>query len=436
VIKGKQKKIYRKQHWQSLLFRFFLIVILKMTVIPYIFGQSYPPIIFDKQQSEYFGAYNLITLQKSAYTFQEKYIPDSLFIEGNPLRKTLGISYRLGKLFLLDFQQDFLIALVQHEAFGHGARYREFGFERNSYHFSPFFPFGNGSGFAHSGLLKPGEIMTPQESITNIFSGNEANLILSNTLSSQFLLDDTIHYRQALLYLITQNNQLEYIWLTRLSKTNFPTFGSGDIKSYIDGLNWFYGTGSTKKYSINQISMQSLISIANPMQLYSIYTVFFQYALKGKKHLNNIPMFKIKNAEYLPLFNYNLTPFGSEYQFSNIIKHRQRLYNVDLSIGDNTFNKFYGATFKIFNVIDNQKVGINIYGSVWNQPELELQNPFIKNKTNKTGACLKTDIMYRPFKHKNKLGIFLQTAYKSKGYLMGEPLAETFIVRYGFSLHY
>ena len=176
---------------------FVLQILLKlgMTVSLNAFGQSYPPIIFDKQQSEYFGAYNLITLHKSVYSFQDKYIPDTIITEKNFFGKAFGFAYRMGKLFVLDFQEDFFIALVQHEAFGHGARYREFGHQDNTFHFSPFFPFGTGSGFASSGNLKSGEIITPHESITKVFSGNEANLVLANTLSSQFLLNDTIHYR-------------------------------------------------------------------------------------------------------------------------------------------------------------------------------------------------------------------------------------------------
>ena len=216
-----------------------------------------------------------------------------------------------------------------------------------------------------------------------------------------------------------------------------PTFGAGgDIGTYIDNVNSFYGTESNKQYNINQISAQSLISLANPIQLYSLYTVLFQYVIKTKKHFHDIPMIKIGKVRYLPLFNYNLTPFGSEFQFSNIIRHNKRLFSFDVSLCDNMFNSFYGGTLKIFNIIENQKIGINLNCAIWNQPELELDNPLLKPTNNKTGGSMKIDINLRPVFLKSKLSLFIQAGYKTKGYLMGEPLKETFILRYGVSFHY
>ncbi len=409
----------------------FLLFVLSISITNKIVAQSYSTIIIDKNQSEYFGANNLIMLQKSVYLFQDKYIPDTLIKENNFFKKTVGFGYRMGKLFILDFQEDFFIALLQHEAIGHAARYREFGHEANSFQFSPFFPFGTGGGSASPGKLKPGNTISPHESVTKILGGNEANLVLANTLSSQFLLDDTLHFRQALLYLTAQNNLLNYIRITKYSKNG------GDVSAYISSINGLYGKNSTSFYDIKKISRQSLVSLLNPTQLYSVYTVLFQYGIKGKKQLNKIPMIKMGNVRYLPAFNYNLTPFGSEYILSNIVRHKHRLYSLDFNLGDNTFNKFYGGSLKIFNLIDTKRIGINLNCNVWNQPELELKKEFanVTNYPSKIGGAVKVDLMIRPFKLKNKLGIFLQTGYKSKGYVMGEDLAETFILRCGISLH-
>lgn len=417
--------------------RKYFIAVISFTSVFNSYGQYNSPFIYDSHQSEYVGACDLITLHRSVYSFQDKYIPDTLFSERKLFRKTAGFGYRIGKLFLLDVQEDFFISLIQHEAFGHGARYREFGYKENSYYLSPFFPFGTSSGYARSGELKQGEIVTYHESVAKVFSGNEANLVLANTLSSQFLLNDTIHYRQALLYLISQNNQLEYIWVTRLKKVSDPTFAaSGDIGTYISSVNYLYGPGSSSGYDIEKLCLQSMVSLINPVQLYTAYTILVEYGIKGKKELGGIPMIRIGNARYLPLLNYNLTPFGSEYLFTNFIRHKQRLFNFDLSLGDNTFNRSFGGTFKVLNVIDRQRLGINMSCSFWNQPELELEKYQMSETANKTGGSFKVDIMLRPFKLKNNLGMFIQTGYKSKGYTMGELLDETFILRYGISLRY
>ena len=54
---------------------------------------------------------------------------------------------------------------------------------------------------------------------------------------------------------------------------------------------------------------------------------------------------------------------------------------------------------------------------------------------NKTGGILKMDFMIHPFNLQNNLGLYLQAGYKTLGYTIGEPLAETFILHYGISLH-
>jgi hypothetical protein len=102
-------------------------------------------------------------------------------------------------------------------------------------------------------------------------------------------------------------------------------------------------------------------------------------------------------------------------------------------LGDNTFNNFYGISIKGFNLIDKKRIGLNADFHLWNQPELELDSYIKPSRVSKTGAAFKVDLMLRPFNQQNKLGVFLQMGYKAKGYITGEDLDETFILRYGIS---
>lgn len=398
-------------------------------------GQSYSQILFDKQQSQYFGSYNLITLHQALYSFEDKYIRDTLFKENNFLKKTAGFGYRLTKLLLLDAQVDGFIALSQHEVFGHGARFREFEYEKNSFNLNLYPPFGNGSGFAKYGTLKKGyKSPTPQEYMAINIGGVDGEMLLANNIASQILLDDTLHYRQGLLYVIAQNNLLLYLWHTRYTKPENISAGN-DMVNYINGINYLYPHPVDQTYDVNKLSNQSLISFANPLQIYSAFSILYTYGIKGQKQLKKIPMIKFGKVRYLPAFNYSLTPFGSQYHFINYIRYKTMLFSGDFNIGDNTFNNFYGLSIKGFNIINKKRMTLNFHLDVWNQPDLELEKYSAPNPMNKIGEAFKMDLMLRPFDRQNRLGLFVQTGYKTKGYIIGEPLAESFILRYGISMH-
>ncbi|MFH0894151.1 MAG: hypothetical protein V2A54_06930 [Bacteroidota bacterium] len=425
----------KKQYWTSFLLRNILFMTLGMTVSLYSKGQSYSQIIFDKQQSQYFGSYNLITLHQVLYSFEDKNIRDTLFGENNFLKKTAGFGYRMTKLLLLDGQIDGFIALAQHEVFGHGARARELGYSDVLYNMHLLPPFGDGSGLTHWGAtLKTGyDMPTSQENIALHIGGVDCEMLLADNLTNQMLLNDTLHYRQGLFYLFAQNNLLLYLWGTRYTKPSNIKQGN-DMVSYVNDLNNLYSNSLNNDYDVNKLSIQSLISFANPFQIYSAFSILYAYGIKGKKQLK-MPMIKFGSLRYLPAFNYSLTPFGSQYHFVNYIRYKNALLSGDFNIGDNTFNNFYGFSIKGFNIVNKKRIAINFHLDVWSQPDLELEKYSTPSTINKIGEAFKIDLTLRPFERKNKMGLFLQTGYKTKGYLMGEPLAESLILRYGLSLH-
>ncbi len=105
----------------------------------------------DGRKSTQIGAENLIAFQYGTSSMLDRYLKPRWFEEDKKSRKAIGIFYRLSKTVLLDNVIDHLAILTQHEVFGHGSRYREFGYKNNSYSLSLFPPYGNGNGYAISG---------------------------------------------------------------------------------------------------------------------------------------------------------------------------------------------------------------------------------------------------------------------------------------------
>ncbi|MBU0488488.1 MAG: hypothetical protein KKA07_16115 [Bacteroidetes bacterium] len=137
----------------------------------------------------------------------------------------------------------------------------------------------------------------------------------------------------------------------------------------------------------------------------------------------------------MPLLNFSLTPFGRRYHLVNYFRYQKILFSGDFNFGETTSNYFYGISLKCFNIINRERFTLNFHLDFWDQPRLELdsyQNPTAENNT---GEALKVDFVFRPNSRKNSPGLFVQAGYKTKGYVMGEPLDETFILRYGLSMH-
>ena len=399
-------------------------------------AQSHLQILFDKQQSQVFGSENLITLHRGFYLAEDRYIPNKLFRETNFIRKTAGFGYRMVKLLLLDAQITHLVALSQHEVFGHGARFREMDYTKNSFNMNLYWPFGDGSGFANYGTRKVGNKTTAQEYLAINIGGVDGEMLMANNLGAQILLSDTLHYQQGLLYLFSQNNLMLYLWYTRFTPTH-KLKASNDMMNFIRSIAgpFLYSHPIDNTYELHKLSLQSLITFANPLQIYSAFSIIYTYGVKGQSKMNKIPMIRMGKVRYLPMLGYALTPFGSQFHFVNYFRFKRMLLSADVAIGDNTFKNFYTLSLKGYNLIENRYIALNAHLDFWNQPVLELDDYNKPTGGNALGGAIKADIMIRPFKLPNKLGLYVETGYKTKGYLRGETLAASFILRYGISLH-
>ena len=110
--------------------RLFLLLfsILMSTYARVTVAQVHHQLVWDRHFSSPVAAENLQTLHWGLYAVQDRVLKPRWDAEKTTSRKLLGLTYRLGKGILLDYPVDFMLALVQHEVFGHGARAREFGF--------------------------------------------------------------------------------------------------------------------------------------------------------------------------------------------------------------------------------------------------------------------------------------------------------------------
>jgi hypothetical protein len=362
-------------------------------------------------------------------TFEERYLKTKFTNEKKPVQKALGIFYRASKTVLLDDLIDHLTILTQHEIFGHGARYREFGHVDNSFHLSLVPPYGDGHGFAQSGPLKdPNRKTSECESLMKTVGGDEANTILSQHIIGNWLLRGSINYRESLLYLESANNLLAYIYLTKYQiKNGKPTSQGNDILAYTMLMQITNNNG--KKYTIDNLANQSLVGIINPFQFLAAFAYSYSYLLNGNDSLK-LPMIRIGNSRYLPAFHYGLSPFGTEYYLDNYLVINKKVFTAYCRYGDTKYFNSWGFGINSMNFLSYRNLSINPCFDIWKQPAFDIGgDKLVTHKAGFGGSLSNTFNWY--FSKQSKTGITLQLGYKTAGYLAGENLAGGIIVRAG-----
>lgn len=139
------------------------------------------------------------------------------------------------------------------------------------------------------------------------------------------------------------------------------------------------------------------------------------------KKTDNFISFKFN---YLPSCGYNLTPFGSEFIFTNYFFTEEQSLQVNINYGDQTFFDFYSGGAKVFNLFPSPKLYIGAELQVWWQPELQLEDGTLMVNNPQMGGMLKADVSYFLFENEEYFGLFAQAGYKTKGYTLGRMLNE------------
>jgi hypothetical protein len=393
-------------------------------------AQSTNHLLFDFNQSEFFGAENLLSVHKLFHTAEEHLIPSQLFDETTFGKKLVGIGYRGGKLLILDRTVNYMLYITQHEVFGHGSRWREVGASEISYELNLPFPLGPGTGRT---ITTPAlnRITSGTERLMSIAGGMEANSLLAHQLEYRWLQDQALHYHQGLLYLQSRNDIVGYIWRDKLFGTG-STFSGSDPLGWVFDINVQFGS-IDKLYSLDRIAIQSLFSLLNPFQAYSAFGIAKTYVLDGKNVLDKLPAIPFGMIKVLPTISFNLTPFGSEFIFNNYVIGKQRLADVQFNIGDPLFHKFGMLSINVHDLFKADQYSIGVQVGSWDQPDVQLGGTIISEHRGGIGGFGKVQLNWFPLKGHRNLGLYASAGYKTVGYLMGETLDKNMIMRFGVS---
>jgi hypothetical protein len=365
---------------------------------------------------------NLLAAHKAVYAMENSLLPPFLFSEEEFLPKAGGMLYRLGKTVLLDNIMDHVVILIQHEVFGHGARYREYGSWDNSYHISLFPPFGPGSGWASSDAFS--KTLSQEERILTAVAGNEANTLLSLRLRTVWLRRGKINFRETMLYTFAAQNITYYIVRTRIRGNN-----GGDITAYLSRINALHsGTGGSQ--SLDDLLWSCLCNLLDPFQYFALAGYFHTYLVTGEEYFA-LPMFDFGAFRYLPAAHFYLTPFGVEFYLDNYLKFETFLLYNYIRVGLPTFEPFFGAGFDVSGLKLTDWLFLHGRLDIWHQPAARYgtESGMV---TGSAGlgvlAAVGADFMFTP-----KAGLTAQGGFKTDGFVPGKPLNNGFFFSAGLA---
>ncbi|MGI4775475.1 MAG: hypothetical protein ACRYE9_00850 [Janthinobacterium lividum] len=332
----------------------------------------------------------------------------------------------------------FFTVLWDHEISGHALRAKEFKVKVSGFSLtSPFSAATHFSSNKKSAHLQQLAIIS--------LGGNEASYVLSKKLLNGLIeKNQAIDPVTAAAYMFSSGNQAFYVYAINYKKSR-----ANDLHAYISYMRKMYGRNSM---SMSKIKSIGVLDFLDPTLVASIYSLATGNDVK-------LPTIKLAdNIRLLPSARMVLTPYGviekhliahvltdytnitTTFGFGKESKTTSsviRKYNVSKSYPVGTFfgstvtpkkHNTYFAELSATKVVSLDQLNLGLTVAHWSQPELLTLDPY--NAKIKKGYMLVLNTKYQV---KDDLSIFADLGFKTKGFIVGQHLAKTPIIRAGFN---
>jgi hypothetical protein len=400
----------------------------------------------DRDFTSYSGAENLLSVQQSIERIDSLIHPSpTITLEDiqNPERCPTLLPreqwIRYAKSLFVWTPINTLLAVTQHEVFGHGYRARDLGTE-----------FVEVTGykmyvFAGATALEITDKLTTSQMITINIAGLEAGSVLANKTRLEWLTNGKMSGKRGMLYLYSALSPLTYAFTVKENPTAPPVDGN-DISGFLYFLNTTY---QDSYLSYTKTRNLSFINLLDPFVYYSLISQLFYVHLSTPI---NILMFNLGPVQYLPSARVALTPFGLQGYFENFFLINKIPTYLYFKWGQNGPNQYWGLGVENQKILHWKSGSLGLRMDIWNQPHVlfepgalsvvdlynlpsgsavpQLYPPSVLHAKS-LGAAF--SIMAAQSLVKWPLQLYLELGYKTTGYLPGEALRESPIARGGFS---
>ena len=303
---------------------------------------------------------------------------------------------------------------AQHEIFGHGFRAREF-------HIPAHYRVNIGGGGRIRFPAANYHQLSSHEKAAFNAGGMEGNSRLAKNLRDQWLNHSHMDMREAHVYLNASLDQTLYMRDTFKKDKNAIANGH-DVANYIAEVNTWYGTTVLTK---DKLKHRALLDLLDPYLFYSLYSVG-HYLHDGTQSFE-YPMISLGNYQYLPALRVIPAPYGIEYQWMNFVKGPDYDIQAGLRAGKTGTLSSHALDLEINRLFSSALLFVDLKTSLWRQPKLFTASAATTKEH--MGAALSMVARYRMTQSVELSG---QAGYKTTGYMPGEILKHSPILRLGF----
>lgn len=396
--------------------------------------------------SPYCGAENIVFLQNGLERIENLIFPvpkitleDLENREECPHFSRKQRWFRQSRSLLIGIPSNASCAIAQHEVFGHGYRVRGLGSKYAKVTGYKISPIGGET------LIQITNHLTVSQNLTIDVAGLEADAILANRVRLGWLDKGRIDGRQGMLYLMSSLSFTGYTFSINGNPKNVSE-ANNDISSFLFFLNAMYRDGQLSHAKVRNLS---LLNLLNP---FIYYAVISQWNHDAVCLPSQVFMFSIGSVKYLPSIRVALTPFGTQGYFESFFLIDSVPTYLYLKWGKNGPNNYWGFGCENQRILNWSSLALGLRMDIWEQPNVlfqpgalsveeiyklpegmeipELYPTSVLNAKTIGGAFS----LVGSFGSENlPVRLILQLGYKTDGYLPGEALRESPIVRGGLS---
>jgi hypothetical protein len=389
-------------------------------------------LVFDFRLSMRSSTESILGIHHVVSCVEEKLIGSQWFQEKSFFGKAGGILLRLAKLYVFDLPQDYFSLVFAHEFSGHGGRYRELKIHDVDYGYDLPPPYGRGGGQA-SANLSAGQV-SAHEHLAIWMGGLESQALMNRKLSLGWVERGEVGYREASLFFLSSQISAKYVFG---SEENFEQLAHlNDVQAYIQLLNRSYGYLEPSRYPMNMKGLKNrwMLNAANPFLFYSVWSIVKTYLGDGRESMS-LPAIPVFGASYLPAFRTGLTPFGVEYHLENYFRRGNRVYLLDIRIGDNSYVKSWGGVGLVArNIFSHKVLSLDMNLDLWKQPAILLQGFPGVPKGGKLGAAASLRGYFNLHAPNLPLKVVVELGAKSPGFLEGYDLGAGVMFLFGLAI--
>jgi hypothetical protein len=383
------------------------------------------PVLFDRQMTAGAGATVIVGTGDAIARAEEAAVPARLLAEQGVARRSANMAYRLVRLLYFDLPQEEWLGVANHEVFGHGARLRERFDGSISYGIPAPSPYGPGGGVTRFRFDREPSV---HELLAVTVAGMEADAVAARVIADRAFDTRRMSHREALRYLVTELDALDYI----LNTGDEPEESGHDVSEFLMLYNEVAALVDAPGLKARTLRREALFSLANPMIGYAAYAIG-QWMWNGAA-TSPVPALTFGGVRYLPLLRYRLAPYGPEWSLDNEMSGRLKPTRIELRAGRAPGSRPWGLGFRQRQFMEWRGYRFDLDGAVWRQPRLTLNASDTVTSDTAAGVHASVRVERRVPAWRvggRTLSIVIELGAKTTGYVPGEPLGGGMVVRGG-----